>query len=118
DSVKWEENSDQVIFEGAPATLYKVSAPTARPEEIKAKKILYNRKTGAFSVDGATIIQSWLAPRLEERARTRVLELARSVSPRTLEDSRAGFDVLLSRADLFAAVARLDANGQEQPLAR
>lgn len=59
---KFDEAQNQVIFEGTPgnpATLFK-KKPNGETQEIKANKILYNRKTGAFHLDGGKVIQSRL----------------------------------------------------------
>lgn len=61
--LKYDESQDTVIFEGTPgnpATLYKKKAAGQEPQEIKGSKILYNRKTGVFQLDGGKLIQSWL----------------------------------------------------------
>src|SRR5262249_40094554 len=61
ESVTYEESGDQVIFEGSasnPATLWQRLAPGAQPREIRARKILYNRKTGAVSTDDTQFLQS------------------------------------------------------------
>jgi hypothetical protein len=65
-TVKYDEAQDEVIFLGAPeapATLYRRKRQGGEYEEIKGKKILYNRKTGEFILDGGrTISISQAAP--------------------------------------------------------
>jgi len=59
ESVTYEESGDQVIFEGSPgnpARLWQRLTPGAEPREIRARKILYNRKTGAISTDGTEVL--------------------------------------------------------------
>ncbi|MEI7684624.1 MAG: LptA/OstA family protein, partial [Planctomycetota bacterium] len=62
--VKYDESQEQIIFEGvpgAPATLFKMPKIIGdRPQRIQGSKILYNRKTGEFLLDGVTVISSWL----------------------------------------------------------
>jgi hypothetical protein len=62
DVVKYNEGQEQVILEGNPAVLYK-QRPNLPPQELRGNKILYNRRTGAITVDGIEQIQS----RLERR---------------------------------------------------
>src|SRR5262249_39721904 len=53
------ENQEQVIFEGTagnPAALYREVPGKSVPQEIKGAKILYNRKTGVFHLDGVKTI--------------------------------------------------------------
>jgi hypothetical protein len=57
DIVKYNENRDQIIFEGANgnyARLYQFTSQGAgsRPKEITGRQILYERKTGKLIVDG------------------------------------------------------------------
>ena len=61
--VKYNEAEDQIIFEGTPgnpATLYKKQPGKAEDQEIKANRILYNRKRGTFDVGGGKVISGWL----------------------------------------------------------
>ncbi len=61
--VKYNESEEQVIFEGTPgnpATLYKKQPGKAEDQEIKGGVILYNRKTGNFTVNGGKVISGWL----------------------------------------------------------
>ena len=44
---------------GNPATLWKFR-PMSDPQEIKGAKILYNRRTGEFHLEGGKVLQSWL----------------------------------------------------------
>ena len=56
-TVTYNEAKDQVIFEGSddgPAVLYKVDPPGSQPQEIKARKIFYLRKTGQYKIDAVT----------------------------------------------------------------
>jgi len=56
--VKYDESQDQIIFEGTPdnlAILYRKDSRDAQPQEIKGRRILYNRKSGTFSADGVLI---------------------------------------------------------------
>jgi hypothetical protein len=67
DKVVYDEALDQVVFTGdkTPATIYrrKGGVQGREYEEIKGKKILYNRKTGVFLFDGGRVISiSGLAP--------------------------------------------------------
>lgn len=58
--IKYDESQEQVIFEGVPgnpAVLYRVRQGM-EPEELRASKILYNRRTGVFQLDGGKVIQS------------------------------------------------------------
>jgi hypothetical protein len=60
--VKYDEGQEQVIFEGTsgnPAALYRKAPGRAQPQEIKGGKILYNRKTGIFHLDGVKVITAW-----------------------------------------------------------
>ncbi|MCI0641882.1 MAG: hypothetical protein L0Y72_11190 [Gemmataceae bacterium] len=87
--LKYDESHEQVIFEGNaanPAVLYKRVQPGVQPPEIRGTKILYNRKTGVFQLEGGKLIQwSQCSPQVP----------------------------LGGTASLFA---RLDANCQNQPL--
>lgn len=52
--VTYDESSEQIVFQGTaenPATLYQNNA-NDRGGNLKARKILYNRRTGQFSVEG------------------------------------------------------------------
>jgi lipopolysaccharide export system protein LptA len=62
DCVKYDQDQDQIVFEGSPgnpATLWKFRQP-GDPQEIKGAKILYNRRTGEFHLEGGKVLQSWL----------------------------------------------------------
>ncbi len=86
--LKYDESQEQVIFEGNaanPAVLYKRVQPGVQPPEIRGTKILYNRKTGVFQLEGGKLIQ-W--------------------SQRSPHAPRGG------ATSLFA---RLDANRQDEP---
>lgn len=51
----YNEAKDQIIFHGSDtelARLYRVINPGAPPEEIRGRKIIYIRSTGAFTVEG------------------------------------------------------------------
>ena len=65
-TVKFDEQTDILIFEGAgnvPATVYRLpKVQGGVPQTLQGRKILYNRKSGEFNVDGATVISSWLTP--------------------------------------------------------
>jgi len=57
DVVKYDESKEQIIFEGVGgnfATLYQFASAGAgsQPKEIKGRQILYERKTGRFTIDG------------------------------------------------------------------
>lgn len=55
--VTYEEAKGQVIFHGsptAPAVLFRQLRPGAKPDEIKARKITYNRITGQIRIDEGT----------------------------------------------------------------
>jgi hypothetical protein len=58
DTVKYDESQDTIIFEGAPATLFKLGPPGSQPERIQGNRILYNRKTGEMSLAGGQVIES------------------------------------------------------------
>ena len=63
DVVKYDESQEQVIFEGSegnPATLYQKRPGEAQLREIKGSKILYNRKTGVFQLEGGKVIMGRL----------------------------------------------------------
>jgi LptA/(LptD N-terminal domain) LPS transport protein len=51
DRVIYDEEKDQVIFDGGDslATLYKVDRVSKRPEHIQGRKIIYSRRTGEHS---------------------------------------------------------------------
>jgi hypothetical protein len=54
DLVTYDEAKGQVIFHGSanePAVLYRQLRPGAKPDEVKAKKITYNRSTGQIRID-------------------------------------------------------------------
>jgi hypothetical protein len=65
-TVKFDERDDIVIFDGTPTipvTIYKLpKVQGGQPQLLQGKKILYNRKNGEFTIDGATVISSWLMP--------------------------------------------------------
>jgi hypothetical protein len=55
DIIKYDQSKDLIVFEateGNLATLNRMLTPGSAPQEIKAKKILYWRRTGAFNIDG------------------------------------------------------------------
>jgi len=55
--VTYDEAKGQVIFHGSavdPAVLYYQTQPGAKPKELKAKKIFYNRITGQIRTDEAS----------------------------------------------------------------
>ncbi len=65
--VKFDESQDLVYFEGPannPARLYQFQGPGQAPKEINGTRILYNRRTGQFSLEGGSNIESRLAPEL------------------------------------------------------
>ncbi len=96
--VKYNEGQEQVIFEGAPgnpATLYRKRADQGgEPQEIKGNKILYNRKTGVFQLEGGKVITGRLEPE---------------------EPQRKGPLALGSQPDALLLLARLDADCQNEP---
>ncbi len=58
-AVKYNESSDQLTFEGNednPATMYRKGQGQAAPQEIKGSRIIYNRKTGDFQIEGGNAI--------------------------------------------------------------
>lgn len=60
DVVKYDQGQEIVIFEGAPgnpATLYQDQGAGRDPRQIQGMKILYNRRTGEFSLEGGNNIQ-------------------------------------------------------------
>lgn len=60
DVVKFDQGQEIVIFEGAPgnpATLYQDQGAGIDPRQIQGMKILYNRRTGEFSLEGGNNIQ-------------------------------------------------------------
>lgn len=61
-TIKYDESTEIIIFEGDPTILYKLGPKGAKPQRIQGKKILYNRKTGNFDLSGGTNISSWLRP--------------------------------------------------------
>lgn len=61
DVIKYDESKEQVIFEasaGNLATLYRVTVPGQKPDEIKGKKITYWRRTNDFKIDDGNGIRS------------------------------------------------------------
>ncbi|MBX9679780.1 MAG: hypothetical protein K2X38_13540 [Gemmataceae bacterium] len=66
DLLKFDEAQDMIIFEGEQGnivTLYKTVGPAgAPPQKIQGSKILYNRRTGVFMLEGGKVISSWLLP--------------------------------------------------------
>jgi lipopolysaccharide export system protein LptA len=50
DTVTYHEGKDQVILEGNPARLYRMKLHGGNQEELRAKKIIYLRKTGEFHI--------------------------------------------------------------------
>jgi len=65
DIVKFDEADDIVIFEARPGntvaiTKFKGGAAAAQGQQLRGKKILYNRKTGAFRIDGSPYIEGRL----------------------------------------------------------
>jgi len=63
DVVKYDQSKEQIIFEGPPgnpATLYKQRGPGVEPQEIKGTKIMYNRRTGEFHLEGGKVLRSSL----------------------------------------------------------
>jgi lipopolysaccharide export system protein LptA len=57
--VKYNEALEQVIFEGvrgSPATLYRQLLGRSEPQEIKGSRIIYNRRTGDFQLEGGNNI--------------------------------------------------------------
>ena len=65
-TVKFDERTDIIIFEGSggvPATVYRLpKVQGGAPQTLQGSKILYNRKTGEFLLDGVRVISSWLTP--------------------------------------------------------
>jgi lipopolysaccharide export system protein LptA len=65
-TMKFNEETDILIFEGSAgvlATVYRLpKVQGGAPQTLQGRKILYNRKSGEFNVDGATVISSWLTP--------------------------------------------------------
>jgi lipopolysaccharide export system protein LptA len=60
-SIHFDESKDQVIFDGGPggtATLFKAKQQGGQWDQIIGRKIIYNRKTGAFNGDGVQLIES------------------------------------------------------------
>lgn len=65
DVIKYDQSQEIVIFEGKNGNstkLYKLRGDGAKPQLIEGRKILYNRKTGTFTLDGGKVISSWLRP--------------------------------------------------------
>jgi len=65
DVIKYDQSQELVIFEGDNGNttkLYKFRERGAKPQLIEGRKILYNRKTGTFTLDGGKVISSWLRP--------------------------------------------------------
>lgn len=92
--IKYDDATELVIFEGTadnPAQLFQVVQQGGQPKTIRGRVIIYNRKDGTFRLEGGTEIK-W------SRA-----------------EPRMPFE--LGFSNLFA-IARLDANGQDQSLAR
>jgi hypothetical protein len=58
DTIKYDESQEIVIFEGNPTTLFKLVPGGGKPQRIQGTKILYNRKTGTFTLEGGQVIQS------------------------------------------------------------
>lgn len=79
DTIKFDESQETIIFEGAPATLFKLGAAGSTPQRIQGNRILYNRKTGQFTGNGVSVISSWLSPEERTPAHGRELQPA----PRT-----------------------------------
>ena len=66
-TVKFDEQTDILIFEGSagvPAKVYRLpKVQGGVPQTLQGRKILYNRKTGEFTIDEARVISSsWLTP--------------------------------------------------------
>jgi lipopolysaccharide export system protein LptA len=66
-TVNFNEETDIVIFEGsqtAAAVIYQLpKIQGGAPKVLQGRKILYNRKSGEFQLDGVRVISSsWLAP--------------------------------------------------------
>jgi lipopolysaccharide export system protein LptA len=58
DHLYYDQAKDQVILDGERngATLWKITTPGAKPQELKGKKIIYNRTTGDAQVAGGDSI--------------------------------------------------------------
>jgi hypothetical protein len=95
DSIKYDESKETILFEGNPTTLFKLGPRGARPQTLQGKKILYNRKTGAFDLLDGIVIQSRLQ---DERG---------NESMSVMESGRNGARESLS--------ARLDFDGEHEP---
>lgn len=57
DMVTFDESKNQVIFHGSetmPASLFRQLRPGAPPDEVKGRKITFNRATGQFRIDEGT----------------------------------------------------------------
>ncbi|HMF19319.1 MAG TPA: hypothetical protein VKE98_19085 [Gemmataceae bacterium] len=57
---KYDEKQELMIFEGVPgnpAKLYQFVPGTNQPREIVGMRILYNRRTGAINIDGASQLE-------------------------------------------------------------
>jgi lipopolysaccharide export system protein LptA len=57
DVLKYDESKEQIILEGSegkPAVLYREKVRGTRRETLEGRKIIYNRITGEFKVEGAT----------------------------------------------------------------
>ncbi|MFO0864529.1 MAG: hypothetical protein U0744_07745 [Gemmataceae bacterium] len=66
DILKFDEAQDMIIFEGEQGnivTLYKTVGPAGTPpQKIQGSKVLYNRRTGVFMLEGGKVISSWFLP--------------------------------------------------------
>jgi lipopolysaccharide export system protein LptA len=63
DVIKYDQSQELVIFEGENGNttkLYKLRAPGAKPQLIEGRRIVYNRKTATFILDGGKEIRSRL----------------------------------------------------------
>jgi hypothetical protein len=64
DVLKYDQKEEQIIFEGAsgnPVHLYRLRTGLP-PQEIKGNRILYNRRTGVFQLDGGKMIDARRTP--------------------------------------------------------
>ncbi len=60
DTVKFDESDDVIVFEANPGSMVvinKILPDGTAGQEIRGTKVLYNRKNGAFQVDGGRVIQ-------------------------------------------------------------
>ncbi|GEM_PF-288806 len=99
DLIKYDQSQEMVIFEAQGdniVKLFKLLGPGVKPQLITGKKILYNRKTGTFTLGGGTEIRS----RLENGE---------------AYDERGAAMVALNGKPRASVVARFDFDRQHEP---